>query len=249
MPYEQLSEQQQAVHDWKAAQSEQANATAEYRRAQAAGEPAKVAIAKQRVDGANNARSIAERRLLLSEQREERMDFGTRNGVPLEGALISDENKPVGSAFQANVRPTGTQRVRGDLATSAQHQLEDMRDIVKKHPEYFGPGAGRKQEFVNWIGSQDKDAQRFRTARTILGDHEAGTFGGRSDQTVRNLEAAAGVFKDNPDAILGGLEQLEKANTVFKKAGTPNTVGSDRAKNTEHVEEYVRDANGKLVKK
>ncbi len=228
LPYEQLSEQQQAVHDWKAAQSEQANATAELRRAQAAGEPAKVAIAQQRIQGANNARSIAERRLALSEQREERMDFGTRGGAALPGAILTDEGQPVGTAFQQNVRPTGQERNKADLASSAHEQLQDLKTIVQKRQDIFGPAAGRKTDFAVWLGSQDPDAQAFRAARTIAGDHLAGVFGGRSEAALNALDKAIGQFKDNPKAVIAGLDQLDKANNRFVQVGTPKTVGSNR---------------------
>ena len=228
MPYEQLSEQQQAVHDWKAAQSEQAEATAALRKAQALNEPAKVAIAQQRLQSAAQSRSVAERRLALSEAREERMDFGTRGGVALPGALLTDQNQPVGTAFQQNVRPTGQERNKADLASSAHEQLQDLKAIVQKRQDIFGPAQGRKTEFSVWLGSQDPDAQAFRAARTIAGDHLAGVFGGRSEAALNALDSAIGKFKDNPQAVIAGLDQLDKANNRFVQVGTPKTVGSNR---------------------
>jgi hypothetical protein len=153
--------------------------------------------------------------------------FGTdTHGTALAGAMITDDGQTVGSHFQQNVRPTGQERGKADLANSAHEQLQDLKSIVAKRPDVFGPASGRKTDFRVWFGSQDPDAQRFRAARTIAGDHLAGVFGGRSEAALTALDAAIGHFKDNPAAITAGLDQLDKANNSFVKAGTVHTVGS-----------------------
>lgn len=230
VPYEEMSQEQQAVHDLKSAQSEQADAAAALKKAQAENQPQMVALQQTRLASAQQAHEIAMRRLGLSEATYNARYLGQgKNGEALPGALLTEEGKAVGTTNAANVRPTAVQRNRAELGTSAQEQLEDLRSIVQKRPDIFGPLAGRKTDFTKWIGSEDPDAQRFATARTILGHHEAGTFGGTSTQTVKDLESAAGLFKDNPDAILAGLGQLQKANKVFIHTGTPRTVGSNAA--------------------
>ncbi len=227
LPYEQLSEQQQAVHDWRAAQAEERQATALLRRAQAENQPEMLRLAQQRLLSAQNNRSTAERRLELSREQFEFRSQGTINGVAPEGTLLSESGKPVGTANALNVRPTGTERNRGDLAASAHEQLRDMRDIVNRHPEFFGPGAGRAQEFQNWIGSEDPDAKRFATARTILAEHGSGVFGARSAAAASAQKIASGEWKDNPAAIQGALDQIEKAMTTIGGRGTPRTVGGN----------------------
>ena len=83
-------------------------------------------------------------------------------------------------------------------------------------------------DFNVWIGSQDPDAQRFRAARTIAGDHLAGTFGGRSEAALSALDSAIGHFKDNPKAVAAGLDQLQEANHLFLNAGKVHTVGGNQ---------------------
>lgn len=144
---------------------------------------------------------------------------------PLPGAMLTEDGQTVGSRFQANVRPTGQQRGKGNMAESADQQLNDLKDIVTKRPDVFGPASGRVTDFNVWFGSQDPDAQRFRAARTIAGDHLAGTFGGRSETALRELDSAIGHFKDNPAAVTAGLDQLKEANRVFLQAGKVHTVG------------------------
>jgi hypothetical protein len=224
-----MSETQQAVHDLKAAQSEQAEAVAAWRKAQAENQPQVAALQLARIRSAQEAHNIAAKRLGLSEQQFEFRSQGTVNGVAPEGTILSESGKPVGTANASNVRPTATERARGDLAASAGEQLRDMRAIINKHPEFFGPGAGRAQEFQNWIGSEDPDAKAFSTARTILAEHGSGVFGARSAAAATAQKIAAGEFKDNPAAIQRGLDQIEKAMTTIGAHGTPKTVGSKAA--------------------
>jgi len=240
LPYEQLSEQQQAVHDWRAAQAEERQATALLRKAQAENQPEMLKVAQARLQSAANTRAVAERRLNLSEAQFEMRSRGTAGGEPLPGSILTDEGKPVGTAFQQNVRPTGQERNKADMASSAHEQLADIRSIVAKRPDIFGPAAGRKTDFTVWVGSQDPDAQAFRSARTIAADHLAGTFGGRSEAALQALDSAIGHFKDNPEAITRGLDQIDKANQVFIQRGTPKTTGSNVVVNKD-VDQKTKD--------
>lgn len=153
------------------------------------------------------------------------------NNKPLAGSMVTDEGDVVGGMNAANVRPTGTQRSKGNMAESADQQINDMKSIVASRPDIFGPAAGRKTDFDVWLGSQDPDAQRFRAARTIAGDHLAGTFGGRSEAALSALDSAIGHFRDNPAAVTAGLNQLQEANRLFMKAGKVKTVGSAGTRN------------------
>lgn len=248
LDYTEMSPEQQGIHDLKAAQAMQAEAAASLKKAQATNSPAIVKLAQDRLDSAQQAHQIAMQRLGLSEKQFEMRSHGTQGGEALPGAMIGDDGKPVGTAFQQNVRPTGSERNKGDMAQSAHEQLGTLKDIVSKRPDIFGPLAGRKTNFDVWLGSQDPDAQRFRAARTIAGDHLAGTFGGRSETALKALDDAIGQFKDNPKAVAAGLDQLEKGNEVFRKAGAVRTAGS-KNDSAATGEVWVRDANGKLVKK
>lgn len=226
--YDEMSEPQQAVHDLKASQEELADAGATLKKVQADPNSPQARMAQQRIENAQQTRSIALQRLGLSEATFNARYHGTdEHGQTLPGAMLTDDNKPVGSSFSANVRPTGTERNKADLANSAAAQINDMKSIIQKHPDFFGPGYGQSSAFKQWIGSEDPDAQRFLAARTIAGDHLAGTFGGRSEAALNALDKALGQFKDNPKAALAGLDQLSGANKSFQKAGTVKTVGSD----------------------
>lgn len=227
--YEEMSPTQQAVTDLKSAQQEQAEATAALKKAQNDPSSPTYRQAQERINVAKQNASVAMQRLGLSEQQFEMRSRGTSNGVALPGAMIDDEGQPVGTAFQGNIRPTGTERNKGDMATSADEQLTDIKSIMQKHRNFFGPGYGQTEAFKNWIGSEDPDAKRFLNARTIAADHLAGTFGGRSEAALTALDNAIGQFKDNPDAAIAGIDQLTKANSRFERAGTVRSAGSNAA--------------------
>ena len=57
------------------------------------------------------------------------------------------------------------------------------------------------------------------------GSAQAGTFGGRSETALKELDSAIGHFKDNPQAVIAGLNQLQEANHKFLEAGKVHTVG------------------------
>lgn len=203
-------------------------AEAEYKQAATDHQKAMADLEKARNDPNSPAFRQAQQRLEAASQR---LNLSTQqflmrsrgidaSGEPLPGAMLTSEGTPVGSAFQQNVRPTGQERNKADMASSAREQLGDIVGIVQRHPEIFGPGHGQVTEVENWLGSQSPDAQAFKAARTIAGDHLAGTFGGRSEPALAALDSAIGKFKDNPEAMLAGIKQIDKAAKVFEDKGT-----------------------------
>ncbi len=170
--------------------------------------------------------AVTGQRLALSQKQFELRAFGTVNGEAPNGSLIADNGGSIGTAFQQNVRPTGVERNKADMATSARGEIDNMRKIVQSRPDIFGPAAGRKTDFTVWLGSQDPEAQRFRAARDIVTDHLAGTFGGRSAETLQKLEGSLGAFKDNPAAIMAGLNELDNAAKTFVDKGTVKAKGN-----------------------
>ncbi len=238
-------EDKRSLQAARQAASELSAARQELVRAQAANVPAQLALAQQRLKSAEASHSIALERLHLSEQQTEARLHGTQGGEALPGAMLTGGNTPVGSAFQQNVRPTASERGKADLANSAEEQVNDIKAIVKKRPDIFGPAAGRKTSFETWIGSEDPEAKAFATARTIAADHLAGVFGGRSETALAALDNAIGQYKDNPAAIERSLEQVLKGNQSFQKAGTVRTAGSTPKAGTGTMIR-ARDPKGKL---
>lgn len=224
LEYTEMSEPQQAVHDLKAAQSEREKATADLRKAQAENQPTLIKLAQQRLASAQEAHSIAIRRLGLSEEQTEARLHGTQGGVALPGATQTDTGETVGTAFQRNVLPTTGEINKGDLARSAVDRVAEMRDILKRRPDLFGPGNGRISSLQMAIGNQDPEAQKFLAASKYLADHSAALFGGRSEYISKSLEGL-NAQKINTAALLAALDEAEKTAKPFADVGTRHTVG------------------------
>lgn len=152
-------------------------------------------------------------------------------GQALPGAIKTGEGTPVGSALQSNVRPTGMERQRADLATSAKDQMNEMESILTRRKDLFGPASGRKTNFTQWIGSQDPDAQRFTAAARVAADHLAGVFGGRSEAALEGIYNVIGKNTTNPKAAIAALNQMMKAANIIQERGTVHTIGGNNMEN------------------
>jgi hypothetical protein len=232
--YEEMSEPQQAAYDLKGSQGQLAEANAALAKAKNDPNSPLYKEAMDKIASIHRTQDIALQRLGLSREQFQMRSRGTdMQGNALPGAMLTgDENNPtpVGTAFQQNVRPTGSERNKGDLATSARKEINTMQQIAEKHPEYFGPGPAQKQAFQKWVGSQDPDAQRFLTAHAIAGEHAAAMFGSHSKEVIEQIDNALGSFHDNPAAAKAAMSEVLGATGTFSKAGTVKTAGSNAAK-------------------
>lgn len=254
LPYEEMSETQQSVHDLKAAQEEREEATAALKKAQASNQPAVAALAQRRLDSAGQAHSIALRRLGLSEKQFEMRAHGTEGGIPLPGSISTDTGQPVGTAFQGNVKPTGTQR---DAAGRADTMLDlDARiRSALKNPEIqkgTGPLMGRLSEIQNRLGTLPHDLSELKNDLVSYGAFQAGLHPVRGIGALQYFDKVMGGLGQKPEELLGKLDSNKATATSVKKTGDVRTAGSSHAPSTGEVKdggEYTRDANGKLVLK
>ena len=205
--YEEMSGTQQAVEDLKGAQKEQAEATAALRAAQN--------------DPSSPAYQIASQRLAVAKQ----------NARTAQGRLgLSGQEFAFNQDKFYNPQPTAAERGKGDLAQSALERVQEMRQIIAKHPEYFGPVAGRATNAQQWLGSQDPDAQTYQSAAQYLADHSAGIFGGRGQYILSQLHSITDPHS-NPAALNAALDEAERAAQGFVKAGTVHGKGSTSSYN------------------
>jgi len=220
---------------WNAQQGSPAAET-EYQKASIAARKAAQDLNKAKFDAAQDPNNPATKQKLQSAKaNKEKADaymlraqaavYGSVNGKPLPGAMVDTEGEPVGSSFQSNVRPTGAQREKATLATSARDQLADARKLLQTRGDLFGPGAGRVQKMATWVGSQDPDAAKFTAAVTTAADHLMGVFGGRSTWAGQRIEDAMGQLKTNPEAAIAAIDQIDKAAALIQGVGSYQTVG------------------------
>jgi hypothetical protein len=205
-----------ASYTAKQAMSGLSDAKADLARAQATNDPVKLKVAQENLN-------VKQQQLELAQRHFEAQYYGTDNGVPIPGAPATKDNQPLGFATKALTQPTGTEINKGDLANSALMQIKTMRSIIQKHPEFFGPIAGRTGNFKQWLGTNDPEAAQFRDASTFLADHSLAVFGGRNEYMVRALKDITNPNLD-VSALLKGLDQAEQTSQHFANQGTRHTV-------------------------
>lgn len=192
---EEMTPQERSMYELRAAQKDADDARAEMDRAKNDPNSAGYQLAAGRLRVAQQNAQTAIQRLGLSQQ-----EFG----------FHQDE-------FY-NPQPTASERGKGDLAQSAVERVREMRTILQKHPEFFGPAAGRGQKAQAWLGSQDPDAQTYLSAAQYLADHSAGVFGGRGQYITEALHSLTDPHS-NPAAVSAALDEAERTAQGFVKAG------------------------------
>lgn len=221
-------------------------ALAQYEQARSEAAQAQAELNKSKNDPKSPAYQQAQQRLRIAQQ----------NAQTAVGRLgLSAQEFGFNQDKFYNPQPTATQRTKGDLAQSAVERVAEMKGVVAKHPEWFGPGAGRISNVQAAIGSQDPDMQTYLSAAQYLSDHSAGVFGGRGKYITEQLHTLTDP-KMNPAALGAALDEAEKSATGFVSAGKIHGKGQTSSYGAGNpspspaggVEEYVR-VNGKLVKK
>lgn len=199
--YEEMSPTQQAVVDLKGSQSRLADAKTEYEGAMQRGDTAAARIAQAKLQAETRSQDIALQRIGLSRD-----------------ALGFQQDK-----FY-NPQPTATERNKGDLAHSSIHQIGEMRDVIDRRPEIFGPGAGRANRIQQWLGSSDPDAIKYRSSSQYLADHSAALFGGRGEYIMKQMHDLTDE-RFGPEALKQALTEAEKTSQGFANAGTTHGKG------------------------
>lgn len=201
LDYSEMSPLQQANQDYKTSQAAYEKAAADFKQAQKNNLPEQMELARQRaLTAMENARTAAE-----------------RLGISREALNFHEDEfyKP---------QPTPQERGRGDLAQSAVDRIGEMREILQRRSDIFGPRAGRETRIKAWLGSQDPDAQTYLSANRYLADHSTGVFGGRANLTMRSLESLTDPTS-NPAAEAAALDEAERTARGFVNAGTPHGRG------------------------
>ena len=249
LSYEELSPTQQAVHDLKQSQSEQAEATAALRAAQAANAPEQIKLAQQRIRVAQQNAQTAAGRLGLSHDIFNMHAFGTGpDGKPLPGAMEDDNGNTIGTALQGNVKPTTQAR---DAATRAGigENLESRIRQQLKDPAIrtqIGPLLGRAKNFQEFIGNLPPELSQFGNDLTSYAAFQAGMHPVRGIGALQYFDKVVGGLGQTPEQLEGKLNSGHAVAEDVKNAGKPKTAGSQAAGATGKADYLFKD--GKLVK-
>jgi hypothetical protein len=175
-------------------------------------------------------------------------DDGTEIAVTRKQAAVRAQG---GNPYSSGTvgAPTGEEKTRQDFATSMTNRITRMREIIKHHPEIFGPVGGRTMKASVWIGSQDPDAQIFLNDSTVLADHSAAVFGSRSQKVAEMLQQVQSNPNTNPAALDAGLAEAGSIAQDFMNPGgrLPSaSKGPGPKKSAAHT--YAIDDQGKRRK-
>lgn len=226
LEYSEMSEQQQAVHDYNVSRQEMNSATAELRKAQKANIPAQIQMAQARIANAQHNSSIAERRLALSERQQEMRAHGTENGAPLPGSLMDDQGETIGTANAANVRPTMNARNAAERAESMMGLDARIRKALQ-NPEItsrVGPLSGRLAEIENEAGTLPHDLAELKNDLVSYGAFQAGLHPVRGIGALQYFDKVMGGLGQDPAQLIGKLDSNKATAQDVQKVGTPHTA-------------------------
>lgn len=249
LSYEELSPTQQAVHDLKQSQSDQADATAQLRAAQAANAPEQIKLAQQKLASIAQAHSLIAERLGLSRDIFNMHAYGTGpDGKALPGAMMDDNNNPIGTAVQGNVKPTTQARdaatragIGEDLEGRIRQQLKDPAIRTQ-----IGPLLGRAKNFQEFVGNLPPELSQFGNDLTSYAAFQAGMHPVRGIGALQYFDKVVGGLGQTPEQLEGKLNSGHAVAEDVKNAGKPKTAGSKEAGSPGKAD-YVFQ-NGKLVK-
>jgi len=228
LKYEEMSETQQAVHDLKGAQEEQAKATADLKKAQNDPSSPTYQMAQARLQSAQNAHSIALQRLGLSERQFEMRAHGTENGTPLPGSIQTDQGT-VGTAFQKNVAPTETEKNASGRAVTMNDLSARIREGLKD-PEiqaHLGPVAGRAAQLQGQLGTLPPKVAEFYNDLKSYGAFQAGLHPVRGIGGLQYFDRIMGGLAQTPEQLEGKLTSNERTAGSVQKVGSPKVAGGN----------------------
>lgn len=188
--------------------------------------------------------------------------FGTGpNGQALPGATTDEKTGlPVGPRMANAAKVPADRLKRGDLASNAIGNLNDIVDLIHKNPELFGSLSGRITTAREMMGSDEPAIREIAIAAHNYALASAGVHGTRSQGAVEKTEnELLNHWKDGDTAVLGGIAQAKKSLQTFvdnQKAGNrPIPSPTQSAPVNASAEVYAADGktlighavNGKYV--
>ena len=209
LPYERMSEPQQAVHDLKASQEELANASAELKKAQAAGIPAQVAMAQQRIQTAQQNASTAVQRLGLT---KEAMQFREQQ------------------ATEKQDQPSSIAHGRADQGRAIVESANSLKRFIDTNPQVFGNLDSYWNKFVNDTPISDPMASKAMTELASFAALQPALHGMRSHDAMREFAKMIGGIPKNPESLKAAIDGIvDSAATPMINAGSTRHGGNQPA--------------------
>jgi hypothetical protein len=223
LSYDKMSEDQKAVHDLKASQTELANATAELRRAQKENQPKAAELAQQRIANAQRNSQIAAGRLGLQQQEFERDTFGTNKGEPIPGAPADAGGQPLGfksPAGHVNAAAAG----RGAQAGVIQKTGEDLKKLADENKDVFGNLGSYWKQATSGTPISDPKAAKVMAAITSYAALNPAAHGFRSTEALKLFEKTIGGIPNNLESFKAAIDGISGTMGRLQEGGTSRTV-------------------------
>lgn len=220
LDYSELTPDQQAMYDLRGAQQDAQEARAQLDRFKADPNSPAYKMAQQRLD-------VANRRLDLSTQEFLMHSRGVdADGNPLPGAMLEPNGTSVGTAFQENVRPTGTQRDAAGRAVTMDALSQRIEDGLKD-PEiqkYMGPIGGRLAEEQARLGTLPAKIAQFKNDLVSYGAFQAGLHPVRGIGGLEYFDKVMGGLGQTPEQLQGKLASNRATSQSVQGVGTPRVA-------------------------
>lgn len=164
--------------------------------------------------------------------------YGTVNGEEVPGALHDQFGNPVGTAMQANVRPTTTERDaagRAEDLTAIQGRIEQALQDPEIR-DYLGPIGGRLAEAQGKLGTLPSKVAQFQNDLVSYGAFQAGLHPVRGIGALEYFDRVMGGLHQTPEQLAGKLKSnAATAGTVQQEGTMPTKAGQSRAQTAPHT--------------
>lgn len=217
LQYDDLSDKEKATIDRTNAEKELADAKTEYERTKADPNSPQNKAALQRIKVSAQNAATAAGKLGLDKDKYMADYLGVdKDGKPLAGAQKDENGLPIGVRVAKGNEATADRLKRSDLARNVQTNTKEMREIVQRRGDLFGPLAGRITTVDQMIGSNDTDISKLgiEIHNTALASN--GAHGVRSAEAVKETEdRLLNHFKNGQQAVLGAFDALDGSVQTF----------------------------------
>lgn len=257
IPYNELSQREQATLDLTQSQQDAAQARADLDRSKNDPNSPAYKAAFGRLQVAQRNAATAAGRLGLAKDTFNANYLGTGpDGQALPGAPTDESGKPIGPRVANAGKPSADRLKRGDLAANAIHNLNNVEEIVtRRGDDLFGPIMGRITNVRDMIGSDDPDIAAVGTEIHNYALASNGAHGVRSQQAVEKTEdEILKQFKRGTNGAMGGIRAAKDSLLDFVKdqqlgnRARPQNPAPPKAQATPDNAQYeVYAADGKTL--
>ena len=219
LPYEEMSQEQQAVHDLKVSTQELTDARAALAKAQKDNIPMAARLAQQRILTAQQNAATAAAKLGLANRTFEAEYHGTDQGVPLAGAAADESGNPIGTKVGTGNKPTGQVASRMAQATAIKEAGDSLIKEIDAKKNIVGNLASYWDKAVNQSPIADPDAAGLMTSLSSFAALQPSLHGFRSHEALKEFANIIGGIPKNAEALKASIRSIQNTAGIIEKGG------------------------------